>query len=675
MNIIAVIQARMASTRLPGKVMMPFAGRKTMFWIELAAKRAKGISRVVIATSTNKENDVIEDECKKFGAECFRGVEDDVLARYDGLLDKYNPSAIVRLTGDCPLMDSNVISDLVTLYKSGGYDYVTNTNPPTWPDGLDCEIISALTLRLANKEATRKSDRDCVTRWIVRNRHRFPAANLVCPIPGLHKERWVLDSPEDLLFMETVFDYFNMNWQPNWHDIYNLLQDQPKLRLLNSKHHRNERFYESLVTDIAEPKKFTQSSKLFDRAEKIIPFAAQTFSKSYLQFPKGESPLFVSHGDGGYCYDVDGNDYVDMVGALLPNVLGYRDPDVDYAVRRQLDSGTSLSLATELEFKLASLLKKHIPCADMVKFGKSGSDVTSAAIRLAHAYGLKKHPDSRPAVFKIQNNYHGWHDWAVNSTARAHGVVTHAGVHIVERDLDRIKQQFHGTMNASGIILEPEGWTLQELRHLRHLCDNYGALLIFDEIITGFRWSLGGYQKHIGVTPDLACFGKAMANGMPLSAIVGKAEYMKRFAPPDNIFYSGTFFGETLSLAAGIATIEKMEREHVIDKNWQTAKSLAAGTQSKINQFGLSGAIRCMEDSPIARISFEAYEGKTAEKIKAIFIKEMIQRGVLIIASHNVCYAHNEPEIKIVLNAWDRALEAIKAGAGAGKIEAKSVRA
>lgn len=667
MNIICVIQARMASTRLPGKVLRMMRGRSTLDRIVIAAEHAKGVNKVVVATSTNKENDQIESACERIKVDCFRGSEDDVLGRYIGLLDKYNPDAVVRITGDCPLADSSVISQVVALYKATGVDYASNTEPPTWPDGLDCEVISARALRAAHEEATRKSDRDCVTRWIVRNRHRFPATNLTCPLPNMVRERWVLDSPEDAQFIEAVFANFDAHWEPNWLDVHGLLERLPKLRNWNSKYRRNERFYEGLSDDMGSKRRFDVSESLFQRTEKLIPFAAQTFSKSHLQFPKGESPLFVSHGDGGYIYDVDGNDYVDFVGALLPNVLGYRDPDVDWAVRQQLDCGASLSLATDLEYQLASLLQKHIPCAEMCKFGKSGSDVTSAAVRLARAIGKDRR---QTCILKIKNNYHGWHDWAVDGTSRSAGVEEQLSLTIAG-SLPEIETELRSGIYG-GVILEPEGWGTYDLTHLRELCTKYGTLLIFDEIITGFRWHLGGYQKYVGVTPDLACFGKAMANGMPISAIVGKAEYMKRFAPPDNIFYSGTFFGETLSIAAAIATINKMERENVIKGFWNKGQNIKDIVTTLIRGASLDHTIELTGDAPLTRI-------KCAPEIKSIFIKEMSQNGVLIIGSHNLCHAHGHSEITTLLKAWDQTLHAIGVGLlmGTAKntIAAGSVRA
>ncbi len=256
---------------------------------------------------------------------------------------------------------------------------------------------------------------------------------------------------------------------------------------------------------------------MLDRAERVIPLGAQTFSKSKIQLPPGAAPLFVTHGDGGRVFDVDGNEYVDLISALMPNVLGYRDPDVDLAIRRQLTRGISFSLPTELESQLAERLVAHVPCAEMVRFGKNGTDATSAAIRLARA------ATRRDRIMLC--GYHGWQDWYIGATSRNLGVpaaVSALSHPVPYGDIAAVEALFAKyPASFAALIVEPAGATepapgyLQELKDLVH---RHGAILIFDEIITGFRWSIGGAQSYYGVAPDLACFGKAMGNGMPISA-------------------------------------------------------------------------------------------------------------------------------------------------------------
>lgn len=651
MKVVAVVQARMGSTRLPGKVLKKLGNKAAIEWAVAAAWRATGVDKVVVATSTAPENDALANH--PFGERVFvpqivRGSENNVLDRYRQVIDETGADVIVRLTADCPLLDSRVISEVIGLYKANPKcAYASNTDPPTWPDGLDCEVISAEALRIAAEDAVRPSDRDTVTRYIARNRHSFPSQTLICPIKGMHKERWVLDSQEDYEFLQKVFREFVPEWEPNYLDVLELLRRKPELRELTGSYTRNQRFFEALSVEPVIRKKFPMSDNLFDKAKHRIPFAAQTFSKSHLQYPKG-SPLFLSHGDGGYAFDVDGNEYVDMVSALLPNVLGYCDPDVDYAIRHQMTNGISFSLSTELEQQVAKKLALHIPCAEMVKFGKNGSDVTSAAVRVARAF------TGRRKVAVMAGGYHGWTDWAVANTSRDIGVSenTKKDTVRVSGDLQALRGAL-ATKKYAAVILEPEGRRQPYLLKLQELAAEYGTLLIFDEVITGFRWHLGGYQAHIGVTPDLATFGKAMGNGMPISALVGAEDIMRRFEPPDNVFYSGTFFGETLSLAAALATIEKMEKEPVISHLWNVGSKLRDTAMGVITAAGLDGMIQIGGDGPLARVTFHGGQGLDADQVAGLYRKYMIESGTLIAASHNVCYAHGPSEVIRVIKSYE----------------------
>lgn len=647
MKIVAVVQARMGSTRLPGKVLRDLGGRAAIWWAIQAGAWAPGVDEVVVATSTNPENDIIASNLQHIRV--IRGSEDDVLDRYRLVVQETGADAVVRLTADCPLLDSRVIGEVVALWKHSGCAYASNIDPPTWPDGLDCEVISAEAIIVAAEEATRATDRDTVTRYIARNRAKFPAKTLICPLPGLQKERWVLDSPEDYEFIQAVFDNFHSGWQPNYLDILDLLKRKPLLRMLTGPYTRNQRFFESLSVEKHIRKDFSTSKRIFDHAKELIPFASQTFSKSHLQYLPG-GPLFLSHGDGGYAFDVDGNDYVDMVSALLPNVLGYCDPDVDYAIREQLSSGISFSLATVLETQLSERLSLYIPCAEMVKFGKNGSDVTSAAVRVARAF------TGRKPILSLIGGYHGWHDWAVIHTERATGATGLDSSKRIESSLARIERSVAKGIYGA-LIVEPEGKSQAFLAALREITEKHGTVLIFDEVITGFRWHIGGYQQHIGVTPDLATFGKAMANGMPLSALVGRKDIMKRFEPPDNVFYSGTFFGEALSLAASIATIDKIQDDHVIPHLWTTGEKLRQEVNKRILARDLDDVIRLSGDGPLIRLFFRGRGGFADNVIAGLFRKWMMESGTLIISSHNICYAHGPAEIARVLASYDYALD------------------
>jgi len=397
---------------------------------------------------------------------------------------------------------------------------------------------------------------------------------------------------------------------------------------------------------------YKKSIELLKRSEKIIPLGSQTFSKSRLQYPVGYSPLFIERGKNGHVWDVDGNEYIDLVCGLLPVVLGYLDNDVDRAICQQLKSGITFSLPSALEARLAEKLVELIPCAEMVRFGKNGTDATSAAIRIARAFTGKDHI--------IALGYHGWQDWYIGSTTRNKGVpesvrnLTHKlpynNYDLVVKTLNKYKDK------VAAIILEPmsfEDPLPGYLEKLRKITLETGVVLIFDEVITGFRYSIGGAQEYFGVIPDLATFGKAMGNGMPISAIVGRRDIMLEM---NEVFYSGTFGGETLSIAAAIAVIDKMISEPVIETLWKNGSYLSASIENLLLKYELSDILSITGKPPLTAINFKDHITAKADAIKTLYMVEMLKQGVLTLGTHNICYAHNEDDMHKIINAYDSVL-------------------
>ncbi len=411
--------------------------------------------------------------------------------------------------------------------------------------------------------------------------------------------------------------------------------------------------------------RYKNSQLLLERAEKSIPLGSQTFSKCYTQYPHAASPLFLTHGKAGRVWDVDDNEYVDLVCGLLPVVLGYCDPDVDQAITRQLGKGISFSLATTLEVELAERLIEIIPCAEMVRFGKNGTDATSAAVRLARAY------TGRERI--MAGGYHGWQDWYIGATTRSKGIpesvrqLTHR---VPYNDLDAIEQLFKAHPGEfAAFILEPMNVTNPAegyLDGLQKLTHEHGALLIFDEVITGFRYALGGAQELFEITPDLASFGKAMGNGMPISAVVGRRDIMMEM---EDIFFSSTFGGEALSLAAAIAVIDKMRSAPVIDTLWSRGRQLQEVTTRLIARYGLEKQISLSGKAPWTLLGFQDHPLARKEAIKTLYVREMLANGVLTLGSHNICYAHNEQDIRQVLSVYKTTLSKIRAEIDGGELE------
>lgn len=409
--------------------------------------------------------------------------------------------------------------------------------------------------------------------------------------------------------------------------------------------------------------RYKVSEALLERALKTIPLGSQTFSKSKTQYPLGISPYFITRGKGCRVWDVDGNEYVDFVSSLASITLGYSDPDVNAAVRRQLDDGVIFSLPHLLEMEVAERLVAMVPCAEMVRFGKNGSDATSGAIRLSRAFTGR----DRVAVC----GYHGWQDWYIGSTARHRGVpqcvrdLTHSFAYNDLAALDELLAAHAGEFAAVIIepmnVVDPAPGYLAGVRDLAH---RHGALLVFDETITGFRFANGGAQEYFNVIPDLATFGKGLANGYPVSAVAGRADVMKLM---EEIFFSFTFGGETLSLAAAAATLDKLAREPVTRSLAERGEQLRRGVTALIERHGLGECLFMAGHPSWTFLVIKDTAGCTMWEIKTLLMQELLAQGILWIGTHNLNYAHAEADIARLLDAYDRAFPLLRRAIDTGR--------
>lgn len=395
--------------------------------------------------------------------------------------------------------------------------------------------------------------------------------------------------------------------------------------------------------------RYQRSEELLERALKTIPLGSQTFSKSKTQYPFGVSPYFIQRGLGSHVWDVDGNEYVDFISSLASVTLGYNDPDVTAAVKAQLEEGVIFSLPHPIEMQVAEKICELVPCAERVRFGKNGSDATAGAIRLARAYTNRDHV----AVC----GYHGWQDWYIGSTARNRGVpkatrdLTHTFAYNEIESLDALFREWPGQIAAVILepmnVVEPKDGFLESVKELAH---KHGALLVFDETITGFRYANGGAQEYFGVTPDLATFGKGLANGYPVSAVVGRADVMKLM---EEIFFSFTFGGETLSLAAALATMQKLQREPVVATMHQQGKKIIERLTALIAKHNAGNILSVSGHPTWSFLLIKDATPYTQWQLKTLFMQEMLARGILTFGSHNINYSHSDSDLEKLFSAYE----------------------
>lgn len=402
-----------------------------------------------------------------------------------------------------------------------------------------------------------------------------------------------------------------------------------------------------------------RSRELLRRAGKIIPGATQTFAKGPLNYVQGISPVFASRARGTRIWDVDGNEFLDLNMAIGPISLGYCDPEVDEAIRTQLEKGITFSLPHELELQVAEMIHEWIPGAESVRFSKTGADVTSAAIRLARAF------TKRNKVLCC--GYHGWHDWYISSTPRNAGIPGTTGELVQTfryNDLETLSKLANS--DTACVILEPVLFDEPKsgfLHEVRKLCTERGILLIFDEMWTGFRIANGGAQEFFDVKADLATFSKAIANGMPLSVLTGRADVLNLLE--ETVFFYTTFGGEALSLAAALKTMELIKKHDVCRYIADLGAVLKQEIDRMIVETRIEG-VKCLGMPFRTMLSFESPNDPLISK--SFVQQELLRRGVLWSGTHTLSYAHTAEDISYLVDCYWEIFRDLKDLSSSGKV-------
>lgn len=396
----------------------------------------------------------------------------------------------------------------------------------------------------------------------------------------------------------------------------------------------------------------TRSIAEFERAKTLIPGGVLGIRRP-TNFVEGEYPIFFDHGQGGRVVDIDGNEYIDYLCAYGPIILGYREKEIDEAVYAQVrDKGFCFSLTQLYQNELAEKLNQLIPCAEMSLFVKTGSDATTCAVRLARGYSKK--------TKILRCGYHGWHDWCVEVKGGIPAKLYEDVYEFSYNDSDELEKllQEHGTDTAAIIITpygHPVGAPLQApaegyLQRVRELANQHNVVLIFDEIRTGFRLSLGGAQKYYGVTPDMAVFGKAMANGYAIGAICGRKEVMQ--AGEKDVFISSTFFPNSDAYIAALKTIEILQREKVLESIRQKGENLMTQVSRILAEYTHLG-IEINGNGPMFFITFAPDGEKLYKQRRKEFYTGLIRRKIFQQPYHHgyVCYRHSDEDINYTVRA------------------------
>jgi len=408
----------------------------------------------------------------------------------------------------------------------------------------------------------------------------------------------------------------------------------------------------------------TKSDELYARAQKIMTPVTQTLAKGPGQYTKGVSPKYVKRGAGAHIWDVDGNEFIDYQMGIGPISLGYAYPRVDDAIRAQLQDGITFSMMHELEVELSELIHAIIPNAESIRISKTGADVCSAAVRVARAF------TGRAKVLCC--GYHGWHDWYIGTTSRDKGIpqaVKDLTAAFEYNNLESVKALLDE--DVACLILEPFIFDAPKddfLHEVARLCRENGTLLIFDEMWTGFRIAVGGAQEYFGITPDLAVYSKAFANGMPIALLTGRRDVMELFE--QDVFFFTTFGGEALSMAAALATIAEMREQNVPARLAEQGKKLKDGYNDIAAELGLTSYTKCYGYDCRTIVTFDASAGNPME-IKAFVQQELFKRGILWGGFHNMCFSHSDADVAHTLAAYREVLPLLKEAIAAGDVAAR----
>lgn len=625
-NILALVQARMGSTRLPGKVMKRVNGTPLIGILLDRLSRSKKIEKIIVVTTKEPQDNTLVNYINELGYETYRGGNKNLLKSYylsaKGLL----PRTVVRITGDCPLIDPKLVDDVIDLYLANNIDYASNLEPPTFPDGLDTEVFSFESLETAFLEVTKPYDKEHVTPFI-RTNPKFNRVNLSNDL-NFSEERWTVDEPEDFEVIKRIINHFGPKSNFSWRDVLELKKSHPEYFVGNQHIKRND------------GAQLGTGQKLWKRAKKIIPGGNMLLSKRAEMFLPEQWPAYFSKAKGCKVWDLDGNEYIDMsIMGIGTNILGYGHTEVDEAVRKVVEQGNMSTLNCPEEVYLAERLTELHPWADMVRFARSGGEATAIAIRIARAATGKD---------KIAFcGYHGWHDWYLSANL---GHRKNLDGHLLPGlEPKGVPRQLQGTIipfkyndinEFNNVISDNEiGTVIMEvhrsmapsegfLEDIRSITKKKNITLIFDECTSGFRECFGGLHKKYGIEPDIAVFGKALGNGYPITAVIGKREIME-FS--QSSFISSTFWTDRIGPVAGLKTLEVMERE----KSWKRITKIGKTIAFRWKRLGKRYNLP-IEVFGLPSMSTFTIKSNDWLKYKTLITQEMLKKGFL---ATNTVYA------------------------------------
>jgi glutamate-1-semialdehyde 2,1-aminomutase len=631
-KVLAIIQARYNSTRFPGKVVKKINNKTILEILIRRLSRSKHITKIIVACSNNRKDKAIVTICRKLNVNYFIGSENDVLNRFYQTAKKYRGINIVRITADCPLIDSNIVDDVISNFFFKNVDYASNVNPPTFPDGLDVEVFKFSVLKEAYINAKKSEEREHVTPFIINNK-KFKKFNLKNSI-DYSSLRLTLDEKEDFILIAKIIKYFKNNLNFNLKNILDLYKKKKNFFLINSHLVRNEGY------------NFNTGQKMWKRAKNVIPGGTMLFSKNPNLFLPKFWPAYFERTKGCNVWDLEGKKYFDLsMMGVGTNILGYSRKEVDDAVKKVIDKGNMSTLNSKEEILLAEKLIDMHPWAGKVRFARTGGEAAAIAVRIARAATGK----DKIAIC----GYHGWHDWYLSANLsdsqnlNSH-LMRNLPIQGVQKNLknsafvfeynnfDQLKK-IVSQNNIGTVIMEVsrnESPKRNFLENVRKLTKNKNIVLIYDECTSGFRETFGGLHLKYKINPDIATFGKALGNGYAVNAVIGTDATMNY---ANSTFISSTFWTERIGSVAGLKTLEIMEKI----KSWKTITSLGKKIKKNWVDISTSHKLNVNIKGLDAMPNF-FFQSRKNLMYKTLITQEMLKKKILASNTIYCCISHKE---------------------------------
>ena len=644
MNILAIVQARLGSKRFPKKVLQKIGNTSILELLLERLSKSKNITKIIVATTTNDEDIELIRFVENLGYYCFAGNENDVLDRFYQVSKSEKADIIVRITGDCPFVDANIVDEVIEGLLLTNSDYSCNTQPPTYPDGLDVEVFSYKSLEYAWNSTGSNYDREHVTPFFYNNPKLFKIFSLKND-HDFSNLRLTIDEKLDLQVLSKVFHELKQNTLFDWKEVTKLFENKPELFIANLNIKRNQ------------GAELGTGQKLWKRAKTIIPGGNMLLSKRSEMFLPDLWPSYFEKSKGCYVWDLDNKKYLDMcIMGIGTNTLGYGDPEVDAAVEAVIKKGNMSTLNCPEEVYLAEKLIEMHPWAEMARFTRSGGEANAVAIRIARAASGK----DGVAIC----GYHGWHDWYLSANLSSDKSLNgHLMPGLEPKGVPQSLENTVFTFNYNkidelislvsekdiGVVFmevkrnfEPENDFLQKVRKLTK---EKGIVLVFDECTSGFRETYGGIHLKYNVEPDIAMFGKALGNGYAINAVIGRANVMEA---AQSTFISSTFWTERIGPAAALKTLEVMKQKKSWEIITETGKEMSKIWLSVSQKHNLKINITGLP----ALTSF-FFDDANALKYKTYLTQEMLKSNILASNSFYASTEHTKSNLETYANILD----------------------